>query len=429
MKHSLISCEECGLVVELPKLAEGEAAHCPRCQHTLSQVSIQPFQRAIAYASGCLIMLVLSISFPFMAFSVQGLTQEIVLLQAASVLGEYQNSLLAMLLLFTVIVLPGFYIALLLYLNIQGVRSYHCALAEKTLRHIKWCCKALFFVEPWLMVDVFLIGILVSLVKIASLADISMGHSFWAFCIYTMLVVKCMANVDKNWLWNQFIPPLPIDGVKAGDSHLTDNHQACHVCHQVNPAAEHGHGHCIRCHSHLHSFNPGKSLQKAWALLITAAIFYLPANLFPIMYTVSLGSSEPATIMGGVILLWHHGSYPIASIIFIASVFIPMAKMFALAWLFYSAKRAEGFPHGESMQRQKLYRLTEFIGRWSMIDIFVVAILVALVQLQNLMAIYPGPAALSFAAVVIFTMLSAMKFDSRVLWQDPLPFRNRLIKE
>ncbi len=106
-------------------------------------------------------------------------------------------------------------------------------------------------------------------------------------------------------------------------------------------------------------------------------------------------------------------------VIFFASVFIPMAKMLTLAWLYFQAQKAQYLPPEESITRLKIYRLTEFIGRWSMIDIFVVAILVALVQLQNLMAIYPGPAALSFAAVVILTMLSAMIFDSRLLWQQP----------
>lgn len=123
--------------------------------------------------------------------------------------------------------------------------------------------------------------------------------------------------------------------------------------------------------------------------------------------------------MEGVVLLWSLGSYPIAAVIFFASIFIPIAKMLALAWLYYNAGKPIDLPAEESAARLKVYRLTEFIGRWSMIDIFVVAILVALVQLQNLMAIYPGPAALFFAAVVIFTMLSAMVFDSRILWNKP----------
>ena len=136
------------------------------------------------------------------------------------------------------------------------------------------------------------------------------------------------------------------------------------------------------------------------------------------MFTVSLGSSEGSTIIGGVVLLWQLGSYPIAVVIFLASIVIPLAKIFALAWLYINARREGDDNEQLAIQRLRLYRITELIGRWSMIDIFVVAILVALVQLQNLMAIYPGPAALSFASVVILTMLSAMVFDPRVFWPD-----------
>ena len=421
-KKTLIPCEECGLVVAIPNIQEGEKVQCPRCNHTLIQVIKQPFQRPIAYVVACLIMLLLSISFPFMSFSVEGLSQEIGLLHAVKMLDQFQNSALAILLLATVLILPALYLSFVLYLYIQSSRVKQ--LSQQQIEHIRIFCKILFRVEPWLMVDVFLVGVLVSLVKIAALADIGLGNSFWAFCLYTLLLVKCVSLVDRSWLWNQFIPIVSIAGVKAGDTHLSGNHTVCHVCHQINEL-ESGHAkYCIRCQSKLHPYDLEHNLNKVWALLITAAIFYIPANLYPIMYTVSLGNREPSTIMGGVILLWQHGSYPVAMIIFFASVFIPMVKMFALSWLFLAAKRAANIPEKSSMQWQKIYRLTEIIGRWSMIDIFVVAILVALVQLQNLMAIYPGPAALSFAAVVVFTMLSAMKFDSRILWQNVIP-KNR----
>lgn len=140
------------------------------------------------------------------------------------------------------------------------------------------------------------------------------------------------------------------------------------------------------------------------------------------MYTISLGQSDGSTILGGVVLLWQMGSWPIALVIFIASVFIPMAKMFSLGWLYYCAGKHGDDPSQIAIKRLKIYRLTEFIGRWSMVDIFVVAILVALVQLQNLMTISPGPAALCFAIVVIFTMLSAMSFDPRVFWQAKVKY-------
>lgn len=416
--HLMISCEECGLVVAVPKLQEGQKAHCSRCDHVLTQTTVNPNQRAIAYSIACFVMLVLSISFPFMSFSVQGMTQEISLLNAAQMLDEFQNSLLAFLLLGTVIILPAIYISLMLILYFTAYRYQHSARNMPVRKIIKSFCKLLFLVEPWLMVDVFLLGVLVSLIKIATLADISLGYSFYAYCIYAVLVVKCVSLVDKSWLWDQFIPAKPIEKSYEGHTHHSNSHLSCHVCHQVNLGDMASPDNCIRCDSTLHHFDMHANLQKVWALLITACIFYLPANLYPMMYTVSLGSSQPSTIMEGVILLWQLGSYPVAMIIFIASVFIPLVKMIALAWLFISAKRISNLSEKDAIKKLKVYRITEFIGRWSMIDIFVVAILVALVQLQNLMAIYPGPAALSFAAVVIFTMLSAMLFDSRMLWCD-----------
>lgn len=417
--RQLISCEECGLVVRIPDIDQGQKAQCPRCAHSLTKVNAKPYQSVIAISSACLIMLVLSISFPFMSFSVQGLSQEITLLHAAKMLAEFQNVLLGVLLLATVVVLPAIYVGLILFLYLEALKARKHTPSKKQQRMAKVLCRLLFRVEPWLMVDVFLIGVLVSLIKIASLADIGMGTSFWAFCVYTVLVVKCISMVDKSWLWGHFIPAIELPSVKEGDTHHNHNHIGCHTCHQLNPIEDKKHQRCIRCYSRLHEYNPSKNLQKAWALLFASVIFYIPANLYPMMYTVSLGHSEGSTIMEGVILLWHLGSYPIAMVIFFASVFIPMAKMLALAWLYYNAQKAQYLPPEESISRLKIYRLTEFIGRWSMIDIFVVAILVALVQLQNLMAIYPGPAALSFAAVVIFTMLSAMIFDSRLLWQLP----------
>ncbi|MFL0932467.1 PqiA/YebS family transporter subunit [Vibrio parahaemolyticus] len=417
--RQLISCEECGLVVRITEIEQGQKAQCPRCSHSLTKINAKPYQSVIAVSSACLIMLVLSISFPFMSFSVQGLSQEITLLHAAKMLAEFQNALLGALLLATVVVLPAIYVGLILFLHLEALKVRNHPPSKKQQRMAKILCRILFRVEPWLMVDVFLIGVLVSLIKIASLADIGMGSSFWAFCVYTILVVKCISMVDKSWLWGHFIPAIELPSVKEGDTHHNHNHIGCHTCHQLNPIEDKKHQRCIRCYSRLHEYNPSENLQKAWALLFASVIFYIPANLYPMMYTVSLGHSEGSTIMEGVILLWHLGSYPIAMVIFFASVFIPMAKMLALAWLYYNAQKAQYLPPEESISRLKIYRLTEFIGRWSMIDIFVVAILVALVQLQNLMAIYPGPAALSFAAVVIFTMLSAMIFDSRLLWQLP----------
>ncbi len=413
-----IACEECGLVSQLPSLDVGTVAYCGGCGHVLTKRNHFPYQKGIALSLSCLIMLVLSLAFPFMSFSVQGLKQEIYLLHAAQMLTENHNALLGTLLFGSVVFLPAIYTTLILYLHIKARQTAHSSGAQTDFPTSKRLSKLLFIVQPWLMVDVFLIGVLVSLIKIASLADVAMGYSFWAFCGFAILLVKNVAGLDRYWLWQHFSPNPPLQNVTPGDNHLSQNHVSCPICQAITEIDKHNMQKsvfCSRCHTSLTLFNPHDNLQKCWALLISAAIFFIPANLYPMMYTVSLGNSEGSTILQGVVLLWHLGSYPIAAVIFMASIFIPMAKMFALGWLYYRANQSQNTAQKEHLTTLRVYRITELIGRWSMIDIFVVAILVALVQLQNVMAIYPGPAALSFAAVVILTMLSAMMFDPRSL--------------
>ena len=183
----------------------------------------------------------------------------------------------------------------------------------------------------------------------------------------------------------------------------------CHTCGKLSSISVR---HCPRCDTTLH-FRKPDSLQRTWALLLAACVLYIPANVLPIMQNEFLGEVSENTIISGVIVLWEHGSYPVALVIVIASVFVPLAKLAVLAWLCFSVNR-----HHQARPRQRtvLYRLTELVGRWSMVDVFVVAVLVALIQLGSLMSIRPGPAALAFAGVVIVTMFAAMSFDPRLIW-------------
>jgi paraquat-inducible protein A len=185
----------------------------------------------------------------------------------------------------------------------------------------------------------------------------------------------------------------------------------CHICLRLDPVSEH---HCGRCGSTLH-LRHTNSLQRTLALLITACILYIPANVLPIMNTVTLGKDAPATILGGVMLLIKLNDYPIAAVIFIASVLVPLSKLTAMFYLVWSVERQH---RSSPRERTVAYRLAEFVGRWSMVDVFVVAVLVALIQLGGLMSILPGPAALAFAGVVVFTMLAAESFDPRLIWDQ-----------
>lgn len=196
-----------------------------------------------------------------------------------------------------------------------------------------------------------------------------------------------------------------------GDTAASRGLACCHVCYKVAPVADHR---CPRCGARLHLRKPS-SIQRTLALVLTASVLYLPANVLPIMTTTQLGSATPSTIIGGVLLLMHHGDLPIALVIFVASVLVPISKLLALTWLCWSVSYGEATSRHE---RARLYRMTEIVGKWSMTDVFVVAILVALVQFGGLLLIKPGAAALAFGGVVVTTMLAAESFDPRLIWDQ-----------
>jgi paraquat-inducible protein A len=192
----------------------------------------------------------------------------------------------------------------------------------------------------------------------------------------------------------------------------------CHSCNLVSrvPAAHDRHAAalCPRCGAALHARKPD-SLARTWALVIAAGICYLPANLLPIMKVTSLGNTQADTILSGVIYLTVHGMWPLALVVFIASVFVPLAKMIILVSLLISVQRRSQW---RPVDRTRLYRITEAVGRWSMVDIYVVTIMVALVKLGNLATIEAQAGAVFFGAVVVITMIAAMTFDPRLIWDN-----------
>jgi paraquat-inducible protein A len=189
---------------------------------------------------------------------------------------------------------------------------------------------------------------------------------------------------------------------------------SCHVCGHVK-AKTGKHERCARCKQPLHE-RKRNSVMRTWALLIAAMLLYIPANLLPVMHTASLVGDEDDTIMSGVVFFWTSGSWPLAIIVFIASILVPMLKLSVLTLLVITTQlRSRWRP----LERTKLYRIVEFIGRWSMLDIFVVTLTVALVRFHSLAVITAGPGAIAFGSVVILTMLASMQFDPRLIW-DPV---------
>jgi len=188
---------------------------------------------------------------------------------------------------------------------------------------------------------------------------------------------------------------------------------SCSECALVSrPVTPQAPGHCPRCGEKL-VFRRENAIQRTWALLVAATVLYAPANLLPVLATTTIVSSSSETIMSGVIYLYVSGSWPLALIVFVASIVIPIGKIVTLGFVLVTVQR--GMTTSDR-QRTRLYRIVEFIGRWSMLDVFVDTFVVALVQLSPLMSVEPGPGVVYFMAVVVLTMFAAMSFDPRLIW-------------
>lgn len=394
-------CPQCDMLVELPTLAHGQKAVCPRCKSTLTHRQNQAHQRSIGYAFSALLMLVLANAFPFVYMRVAGITSEISLFEIPQVMVSDHYASVAFLFLLFVQVVPALSMMMVVLLSLRSAMPLWLKRVMAT-----W----LFWLKSWGMAEIFLAGVLVSFVKLMSYGDIGVGTGFVPYVLFCLLQLLAYQSLDRRRVWNDVTPAprLPF-APQIGHSGLAQGLRSCSCCTAMLPAEQ---WECPRCHRHGH-VRRKNSLQWTLALLLTSVLLYIPSNLLPIMVTEALGSSEPSTIMSGVVLLWGMGSYPVALVIFIASIMVPTLKMLALAWLCWSAT---GKGRQDNERLHVVYEMVEFVGRWSMIDVFVIAVLSAMVRIGQLMSVYPAIGAVLFALVVILTMFAAMMFDPRLLW-------------
>jgi paraquat-inducible protein A len=400
----LALCPHCDLVQQLPELAAGEEAHCQRCGHHLDARHEQPVLRPVLYAGSALFMLLLANLFPFVSMFAAGNSNEMNFFDTSSVLFTEHHQWLAILVWLFIQAIPAACMIAVLYLKLGMIY----AVPART-----WVARVLYMLKPWSMVDIFLMGLIISFVKLVADADISLGPSFWAFCLFCLLHLRTFQVLDRRELWSKIAPcPTPQVAAHAGKTGLQQNLKLCKVCTALVPVTQ---THCSRCNTKVY-LRQRASLQNTLALLLAATLLYIPANLLPIMRTVSFGETIDSTIISGLILMWRDGAYPVAIIILIASVIVPVVKIVVMFWLCYLTQLP-------LKQRQLystyIYRMVDWVGRWSMVDVLVVAIMAALVRFDLLMSVYPGVGALVFAAVVILTMLAALSFDPRLLW-DPM---------
>ena len=416
-RTDLIACPECDLLQRaLPVPANG-ALRCCRCDAELARNRPDGLERALALALAALALLIISNLYPIVGLSVSGTLVQTTLAGAVRVLFHGGMWPLAGLVLITTIVMPTLQTACMLWILLPlrlGRKPWHAAYV------LRLCHQA----EAWGMTEVLILGLLVALVKLARIAAVVPGVALWSFGALMLVLVAAHSAFDPHSLWARFSPVRAASGDirpldrRTGHGAITAAQgglMLCNDCGLLARAPDLDRALvCPRCHATMHSRKPA-SLTRTWALLIAAIVLYIPANVLPVMFTSSLFGAQDDTILSGVVYLWISGSWSLAIVVFVASIAVPMLKILALGYLVLSTQF-----HSASTpkRRTRIYRAVEFVGRWSMLDIYVITVLVALVQFKALATIQAGPAAIAFGAVVVLTMFAAMTFDPRLIWDE-----------
>jgi paraquat-inducible protein A len=403
-----VGCHDCGALHGWRPLADGQRARCTRCGNVLyrwyAHGPAPTPASMVAVTLGAVLVYLIAQCFPIVELEMNGLTSGATLLQAIGVLWNERMEVIAAMVFFFVVAFPALELGALLYVSAGLLRGRRVPGFHLLLRVVQGA-------RHWAMTEVLMIGILVTAIKMTSLARVIPHPGLFAFGALTILCAVALRYEPRAlWALGERIDPVRRAPVDAGSGKPVD----CHACGLLNDGACDGR-HCRRCGAVLHRRIPN-SITWTWALLAAAALLYVPANILPVMYTESIGGTGGDTIMSGVVLFWETGSPGLAIVIFVASVLVPVSKLVALAVLAGTAQWGSRWaPAG----RTRVYRMVEFIGRWSMLDIFVVTLTVALVRFQTLAVITAGPGALAFGCVVILTMIASSRFDPRLIW-DPL---------
>ncbi|WP_170324305.1 membrane integrity-associated transporter subunit PqiA [Budvicia diplopodorum] len=407
-------CPQCDLMVTLPDVAEGDKAVCPRCYTTLSTRWVEPCLQPVCYAVSALVMMVFANLFPFINMRVSGIYNQIRLIEIPQAMMNDDYSSLAYLFLIFVQLIPAFCMVAIILLCLNVPLPYRLKVIMG---------RVIYLAKAWCMVEIFLVGVLVSFVKLMAYGNIGIGLSFVPYCLFCLLQVRAFQCTDRYLFWQNIRPaPALTKTPKPGVSGKDQGLRLCPCCTAILPADL---KECPRCHTVGYVRKPN-SLQWTIALLVTSIMLYIPANILPIMVTEVLGNPMASNIMSGVILLWEDGSYPVSLVIFIASIMVPTLKILAILWLCYDASGKGAIKGRQDRERMHvIYEIVEFVGRWSMIDVFVIGVLSALVRMGRLMSIYPDIGALLFAVVVILTMIAAMMFDPRLLWDRKQTITNK----
>jgi paraquat-inducible protein A len=404
----IIACHECDLLHTIHPLGSDEKACCSRCGAFLYESVPNSLEKSLALNLGAVMLFLLANAYPFLSLKLSGNTEENLLSSGAFALQRLGMGELGLLVFSTSILFP--------FLTISGTLAILIPL--KMGRRPGWLGPVFRMVKaltPWSLPAVFMLGVLISFVKLKDMATVIPGVSLLCFVFLVLLFAATTSRFDPGIIWPKggLLPP----GRRRGATALESGLLQCHTCSYLLPeeGLSPGKSHrCPRCTTPLHR-RKSDSIERTLACCLGALVLLVPANIYPVMTVIQLGSGAPNTIISGIIHLIDSGMWTLALIVFFASFVVPILKLTVLGFLLLSIRMQSSW---RPKDRTLLFRVTEVVGAWSMVDIYVVAILSALVRFEALANITPGLGAIFFAGVVVLTLFAAQSFDPRLIWDN-----------
>ncbi|MDG2956911.1 paraquat-inducible protein A [Bisgaard Taxon 10/6] len=399
---SIARCGECDAVVAIAELKKGQHAECPRCHHTLQSKDRWSLRRCGLIAFSILILMPFALTYPLLSVDLIGLKVDASIWGGVWKMATEGYPYTAFMVFLTAVFAPISFALLVILLRIVQI-------IKRTPRNL---LIAIDYIKPWVMFDVYLVALGVSAFKVRDYASLHFDIYLIAFITVAILITLLFIKINPRELWADFYP-----------QHMRlsqiSNENRPHFCSSCDYTFEHPLLDekqcpiCPRCHSELDK-SAAISLQQTWAPLIAGIIMLFPANLYPISYTFMNNIPSGDTLISGVISFINMGSYFVAFIVFTASIFVPISKVLIMLYLLGSIH----FNWRHSIKWQmRLFHIIHFVGRWSMLDLFVLALMMSLVTRGQIISFSVGPAAFYFGASVFLTMIATTNFDSRLLWK------------
>ncbi|AJK16305.1 MULTISPECIES: membrane integrity lipid transport subunit YebS [Yersinia pseudotuberculosis complex] len=386
-------CCECDALFTLPPLGGNQTAYCPRCNAKITSGRDWSLTRLTAMACAMLLLIPFAFTEPLISIRLLGTRIDASLLAGIWQMSRQGDPITASMVAFCVLAAPVTLTFSILYLRIGSRIGINLRPILLILERLK----------EWVMLDIYLIGMVVACIKVKEYADIMPGTGLVAYLALTLLSILTLVHLNLEQLWERFYPQEQPPGPQ-------ETLRVCLSCHYTGHPDSHGR--CPRCHTPLRH-RRRHSIQKTWAALIAAIVLLLPANLLPISIVYANGARIEDTIFSGVVSLASSGNFPIAAVVFIASVLVPFTKVIVLITLLLSIHLKT---QHSLKTRMRLLRLITWIGRWSMLDLFVIALMMSLINRDQLFSFTMGPAAFYFGSAVILTILAVEWLDSRLIW-------------